>query len=72
MAKFSEFSQRQEVRKSAINLKGTEFGISEQLPGEIMQRRKTLQPKLKELRNKNIKAHFVRDKIYTNGEEFVE
>ena len=68
IAKLSEFSQRQEVRKSAINLNGTEFGISEQLPGEVMKRRKTLQPNLKELRNKNIKAHFVRDKIYINGE----
>lgn len=37
-----------------------------------MKRRKTLLPKLKELRDKSIKAHIVLDKIYANGNEFVE
>ena len=67
IAKFSDISQRQEIRKNASKLKGTNFGISEQLPGEIMKRRKTLLPKLRELRDKDVKAYFVRDKIYVKG-----
>ncbi|CAC5376106.1 unnamed protein product [Mytilus coruscus] len=64
LVKFGSFKQREEVRKNGKNLKDTNFGISEQLPGEIQKRRKTLLPELKKLRDEGHKAYFVRDKIH--------
>ena len=70
LVKFKEFSQRQDIRKRASNLKGTDFGISDHLPAEILKRRKSLLPKLKELRDNNVKAYFVRDKLFVAGKEY--
>lgn len=71
LVKFSNYFQKQEVRKSAVNLKDTNFGISEQLPVEILKRRKNLLPKLRALKENNIKAYFVRDKLFVAGKEYV-
>ncbi|CAC5423263.1 unnamed protein product [Mytilus coruscus] len=57
------------VKKNAKQLKDTNFGISEQLPVEIQNRRREKLPLLKELRQKNIKAYFVRDQIYVGGKD---
>ncbi|VDI11150.1 Hypothetical predicted protein [Mytilus galloprovincialis] len=70
LVKFGSFKQREEVRKNGKNLKDTNFGISEQLPGEIQKRRKTLLPELKKLRDEGHKAYFVRDKIHVGGKEY--
>lgn len=71
LAKFASFDSRDLVKKSAKNLKGSNYGISEQLPVEIQKRRKAKLPTLKRLRDENIKAYFVRDKIYVGGKEYV-
>ncbi|VDI52739.1 Hypothetical predicted protein [Mytilus galloprovincialis] len=68
LVKFGSFNK--EVRKNSKNLKDTNFGISEQLPGEIQKRRKTLLPELKKLRDEGHKAYFVRDKIHVGGKEY--
>ncbi|VDI22079.1 Hypothetical predicted protein [Mytilus galloprovincialis] len=52
------------VKKSSKNLKDSPFGISEQLPLEIQKRRKEKLPLLKELRSRDIKAYFVKDKLF--------
>ncbi|CAC5411406.1 unnamed protein product [Mytilus coruscus] len=57
--------------KSAKILKGYNYGISEQLPVEIQKRRKEKLPTLKRLRDENVQAYFVRDKIYVGGKEYV-
>ncbi|CAC5374406.1 unnamed protein product [Mytilus coruscus] len=60
------------VKKSSKNLKDSPFGISEQLPIEIQKRRKEKLPLLKELRSRDIKAYFVKDKIFVGGQESVK
>ena len=70
LVKFISFEHRELVRRNAKNLKGSAFGISEQLPIEIQNRRKKLLPRMKELRDREIKAYFVRDKIYVSGKEY--
>ncbi|XP_063418873.1 uncharacterized protein LOC134701668 [Mytilus trossulus] len=71
LVKFASFDSRDLVKKSAKNLKDSNYGISEQLPVEIQKRRKAKLPTLKRLRDENIKAYFVRDKIYVGGKEYV-
>ncbi|VDI46083.1 Hypothetical predicted protein [Mytilus galloprovincialis] len=61
LVKFSNFESRDLVKKSAKNLKDTCFGISEQLPLDIQKRRKEKLPILKDLRERDIKAYFVKD-----------
>lgn len=70
LVKFASFAIRDLVKKSAKNLKDTNFGISEHLPGEIQKRRKEQLPLLKQLRERGTKAYFVRDKIFVGGREF--
>lgn len=72
LVKFHSPDIRDLVKKNAKELKGTNFGISEQLPIEIQKRRREKLPLLKQLRDREIKAYFVRDKIYVGGKEYTE
>ena len=72
LVKFASFENRDFVKKNAKNLKGSTYGISEQLPNDILKRRKEKLPILKDLRDRDLKAYFVKDKIYVNGKEFIE
>ncbi|CAC5386911.1 unnamed protein product [Mytilus coruscus] len=72
MVKFANFVMRDLVKKSSRNLRDSPFGISEQLPLEIQKRRKEKLPLLKELRSRDIKAYFVKDKIFMGGKENVK
>ncbi|VDI58942.1 Hypothetical predicted protein [Mytilus galloprovincialis] len=72
LVKFHSFENRDFVKRNAKQLKGSSYGISEQLPREILKRRKEKLPILKDLRERlNLKAYFVKDKIYVNGKEYV-
>ena len=60
--------------KSALNnvdLKAApfngEFRVTDQLPQEVREKRKTLIPKMLEERKKGNKATLVRDKLFVNG-----
>ena len=44
VAKFSFFKQREEIRRAAVNLKGSKAGVSEQFPPEINAIRKRYWP----------------------------
>ncbi|VDI48218.1 Hypothetical predicted protein [Mytilus galloprovincialis] len=70
LVKFATFESRDLVKRNAKNLKSTEFGVSEQLPKEIQIRRKEKLPILKELREQEIKAYFVKDRIFVGGKEY--
>ena len=63
--------KRDFVKKNAKNLKGSSYGISEQLPAEIMKIRKVKLPILKELRDRDVKAYFVKDKMCVGGKEYI-
>ena len=65
MAKFSEYKDRETVRKSAYTyLKKTKFYINEQFPKEIENRRKQLYPVRREAAKSGDKVRLVVDKLY--------
>lgn len=74
VAKFINFKDREVVRKAAPNaLRKTEnrnYGINEQFPKEINERRKKLYPYYKSAKRENKKANLVYDKLYIDGREF--
>ena len=69
VCRFQNFKERERVRKSAKELKGTVYGISEQFPKEVNDKRKELWPQFQEARRQNKKAHFKRDRLYVDGTE---
>ena len=69
VAKFTFFKDRERVRKSGKMLKGTNYGIQEQFPYEIEERRKPLYPLLRSARRNRQKATLVKDKLYVDGKE---
>ena len=53
-------------------LTGKRFGVNEQFPTEIENKRKLLYPVAKRAkRNKHNKVRLVRDKLFINGEEII-
>lgn len=70
VAKFEHFQHKLLIQKSGKELKGTHFGINEQYPKEINERRKVLYPIMKEHRRKDIRASLVVDRLYINGQLF--
>lgn len=68
VAKFVLFTDREKVRKAAATtLRGKPFGINEQFPKEINDRRKLLYPQYKQAKRQGKKAVMVADKLYVNG-----
>ncbi len=69
MARFEHFKQCEHVRSLGKQLKGKPFGISEQFPHKIVERRKTLLPVF--YSNKpNGRVNLNRDKLNINGTLF--
>lgn len=64
VAKFAYYPDRENVRKSAGNLRGKPFGISQQFPKEIMETRRKLVPIMKAARDNGKEAYMVVDKLY--------
>ena len=73
IAKFEKFKAREYVKSRARDtLKGKPFGIREQFPKVIEQKRKALYPIAKEARkNPDNKVRLVRDRLFVNEEEIV-
>ncbi|CAC5411895.1 unnamed protein product [Mytilus coruscus] len=71
VCRFKNFKDRETVRKAASNLRGTNYGISEQFPKEINDRRRALWPYFQEARKRKKKAFFKRDRLYIEGNEFI-
>ncbi|VDI59295.1 Hypothetical predicted protein [Mytilus galloprovincialis] len=57
VCRFRNFKERETVRKAARELRGAGFGISEQFPKEINDRRKTLWPFFQEARRQKKTDH---------------
>jgi chromosome segregation ATPase len=71
VAKFSFYQQREEVRKNAYKLRGSNYGISEQFPKEVQERRRRLMTAFHDARRQNKRAQLVRDRLYVDGREVV-
>ena len=67
VAKFSFFKQREEIRRAAVNLKGSKAGVSRQFPPEINAIRKRYWPTLKQARQEGKRAKMVVDKLFIDG-----
>ncbi|KAK3103102.1 hypothetical protein FSP39_016437 [Pinctada imbricata] len=70
IAKFSSFKDKEAVRKAAPRLKGKPYGLNEQFPKEIVERRKTLIPHLKAAKQQNKKAVLKVDKLFIDNRPF--
>ena len=73
IAKFERFRDRERVRLAApAALQGKDYGVSEQFPAEIENKRRELYPIMKRYKqNTNNKVALVRDKLYINGVQYI-
>lgn len=67
VAKFLYENDRVSVLERTHKLKGSGFGINEQFPHAIEERRKQLYPIMKELRSQGNRTKLVKDRLYVNG-----
>ena len=58
------------VISQAYRLKGKPYGISEQFPPEIENKRKELYPIMRDAKREGKKVKLVRDKLYINGKPY--
>lgn len=68
VVKFEHFKDKELIKSRGKELKGTVFGLNDQFPKEIQERRKILYPILKDSRKNNKRAHLVVDKLYIEGQ----
>ena len=72
IARFLKYPQREEVMSNARKLKGKNFGISPDLPSEILERRKKKMKQFKQAKKDGKTAFFSRtepDKLFIDGDE---
>ncbi|XP_073259160.1 uncharacterized protein [Porites lutea] len=72
IARFLKYPQREEVMSNARKLKGKNFGISPDLPSEILERRKEKMKQFKQAKKDGKAAFFSRaepDKLFIDGVE---
>ena len=68
VARFLYHRDLEYVLSVAHRLKGKSYGIREQFPPEIEQRRKKLYPAMKQARQQNRQVTLVRDRLYIDNE----
>lgn len=68
VARFLYYNDLVQVKRAGKYLRGKNFGVNEQFPMEIEQRRKQLYPIMKEEKRKKSKVVLVRDRLYVNDE----
>ena len=59
------------VLQNAYRLKGSSFGISEQYPAEINNRRKNLYPIIMEAKQQRHHVVLVSDRLFIDGEQYI-
>lgn len=67
VAKFVSFKQKEQVKKQGRELKGTNFGVNDQFPKEILDRRRALFPIRKKAITEGARAVIAVDKLFING-----
>ena len=70
MAKFERYQQRETVRMAGPRLAGKKYGVSEQIPKEWQEKRKSLLPQFKDAKKQGKRARFVGPKLLVE-EHFV-
>ena len=72
VARFVYFSDLLNVKDNAYRLKGTNYGIHEQYPQEIEDRRRKLYPVMRQYKQSGHRTKLVRDKLFIDGTLYVE
>ena len=67
IAKFCFFQEREMVRSCAKNLDGSPYAVSQQFPKEVLEKRRSLIPTLKSLRDQGKRAYISVDKLFVDG-----
>jgi len=67
VAKFTFFKDRETVRRQWPELQGTNFSVFEQFPPEVVDKRRRLQPKMKEAKREGKRAWIAYDTLYIDG-----
>lgn len=68
IAKFEHYKHKELVQRQGKQLKGTNYGLNEQYPRDILERRKQLFPIRKQKINEGRKAVITVDKLYIDGQ----
>ena len=71
VVKFNDFKVREMIRTSSHHLRNTRYGIQEQFPKDISDRRRALQPVIHEARERGDRVSLVKDKLYINNQLYV-
>jgi archaellum component FlaC len=61
VAKFLKFPDKESIKSSSKKLKGTDLGISDQFPKEIVEKRKVIYPILKKAKDDAHKVKLIKD-----------
>ncbi|KAF7649679.1 hypothetical protein LDENG_00137740 [Lucifuga dentata] len=68
IAKLEHYKHKDIIKSKARELKGSNFGINDQFPKEINDRRKILYLIMKQHRQNNKHSYMVVDKLYVDGQ----
>lgn len=68
IAKFEHYKQKDLVKSKGKELRGTTFGLNDQFPREIQDRRRILVPLMKQFRQNGRKAVLTVDRLYVDGQ----
>lgn len=68
IAKFEHYKQKELVKSKDKELRGTTFGLNDQFPREIQDRRRILVPFMKQFRQNGRKAVLTVDRLYVDGQ----
>ena len=71
IAKFSFHKDKERILSSACTLAGTNYGISQDFPREIVEIRKDLVKVMKEAKKKGQDTKLVYDKLYIDGRRWL-
>ena len=67
IAKFSAFKDKEYIRLQARNLSGTNYGLAEDFPQEVIEIRKELIPHLKDAKKEGKRATLKYDELVIDG-----
>ena len=70
VARFVYRAELEHVLQNAYKLKGKPYGISEQFPKEIEDKRKMLYPIMKQAKKDGKRVKLVRDKLFIDGQSY--
>lgn len=70
VAKFNYHQDRENIRRNAMKLEGTNIGIVEQFPAQIVKVWKELYPELMKAKRARKKAKLMRDKLIIDSQVF--